>query len=65
VNCPLCRHGTSHVLRTSSEDLRIARVRQCDGCGHRWNTEEIAAGTARKAREVLERVRELSSTVLP
>lgn len=60
MECPLCRHEDSRVLRTVGRDSGIARSRQCMRCGHRWPTLEIPADRANR----LERLESAARAIL-
>lgn len=63
MNCPLCQHERSRVIRTTyGADIR--RVRCCDGCGHRWVTVEVEEATVRRAREIQAQVKAIAETVI-
>lgn len=64
VNCPLCQHPRSRVVRTSGTGAGIVRVRQCEACGHPWKTEEISAEAAAKVRDILGRLQDLAGVTL-
>lgn len=42
MNCPLCNHEETRVLRTTERADKIRRTRQCSRCGHRWATLEVS-----------------------
>ena len=52
MNCPICQHGESQVVRTDQEVVAIKRRRQCLRCGHRWNTFETPINTAAELAEI-------------
>lgn len=64
MSCNLCGHQRSRVLRTVYDAGDIRRVRQCDGCGHKWVTLEVPVDTVSKAREVFEAVKAIAERVL-
>ena len=43
MTCPLCHHAEDRVIRSRDRDGSIHRVRECDRCGHRWQTIELPA----------------------
>jgi len=51
MNCPICHHADSAVIRTEPAGQTIRRRRECCRCKHRWTTyesrEDAAAELAR------------------
>jgi transcriptional regulator NrdR family protein len=43
MKCPACTSTEQRVLTTRTGDSKVARLRCCDACGHRWNTVEVGA----------------------
>lgn len=62
MNCPICQHGDSAVIRTEPTENTIRRRRECCQCRHRWNTfenSEDAAAELAKLKTALAPVAEL------
>ena len=64
MNCPVCKHAEHHVLRSTSKEGAIRRVRQCDQCGHRWATLEQAEDQIETDRKALAKARELAAALV-
>jgi transcriptional regulator NrdR family protein len=52
MNCPICQSPKSSVSNTYAGDRQNKRRRQCERCGHRWNTFESTEDVARKLDEI-------------
>jgi transcriptional regulator NrdR family protein len=60
MNCPVCSHDESRVLRTTGD----RRERECARCRHRWRTLEMPAEIAVKLTEAAHAARALAA-ILP
>jgi transcriptional regulator NrdR family protein len=60
MNCPVCAHDESRVLRTTGD----RRERECMRCRHRWRTLEMPAEIAAKLSEAAHAARALAA-ILP
>jgi transcriptional regulator NrdR family protein len=60
MNCPVCSHDESRVLRTTGD----RRERECMRCRHRWRTLEMQAEIAAKLSEAAQAVKALAA-ILP
>jgi transcriptional regulator NrdR family protein len=60
MNCPVCSHDESRVLRTTGD----RRERECVRCRHRWRTLELPAEIAAKFSEAAKAARVLAA-ILP
>lgn len=49
MNCPICKHPESFVVRTDPEPDKNKRRRECSQCHHRFTTFE---STEDKSREL-------------
>lgn len=52
MSCPLCRHDENHVIRSRERDGEVHRLRQCDRCGHRWQTIELPATDVERIKRI-------------
>ena len=46
MNCPICDHTESAVIRTEPAGGTIRRRRECCRCKHRWTTYESSTDAA-------------------
>ena len=60
MNCPVCAHNESRVLRTTGD----RRERECMRCRHRWRTLEVPADIAGRLSEAAKAARALAA-ILP
>lgn len=59
MQCPICGHGESGVIRTTAMLATVNRTRQCSTCGHRWRTVEVKQAEYRWLAAVVAKVGEL------
>ena len=52
MTCPLCRHDENRVIRSRERNGEVHRLRQCDRCGHRWQTVELPAADVERIRRI-------------
>jgi transcriptional regulator NrdR family protein len=52
MSCPLCHHDEDHVIRSKERNDTVHRVRQCDRCGHRWQTVELPVADVERIRRI-------------
>lgn len=48
MNCPICHHTESAVIRSEQVGNTIRRRRKCCRCNHRWPTFESSEDTAKE-----------------
>lgn len=65
MNCRVCKHTSSHVMRSKPRPDAIRRIRQCDRCGYRWPTLELDEQQVAEDRELLARARKLAASLEP
>ena len=58
MNCPICQHADSAVIRTEPGGHTIRRRRECCRCRHRWTTAETAV-------DRLERLEQIERALVP
>ncbi|MGH8568334.1 MAG: hypothetical protein ACREXU_10025 [Gammaproteobacteria bacterium] len=63
MNCKICQHAESRVVRTVEAPAGIRRQRRCRQCGHEWQTLEQATGAIERDRAVLAKASELAELV--
>lgn len=63
MSCPVCHHEDSRVLRSSVQDGRVTRRRECCLCRSRWNTVEIAELEANRLLNVEQAARGLAQMI--
>jgi len=60
MDCPICHHTDSRVLRT---DKNLRRLRQCTRCLNRWPTCELSEQEVRQLRSTDDIVRRLTESI--
>lgn len=57
MHCPACGSDESKVATTKHGPAKINRIRDCQACGHRWHTAEVAADNLARMESVAQAVR--------
>lgn len=52
MNCSICHHDESAVIRTEPAGETIRRRRECCRCKHRWTTYESSEDAAARLAEL-------------
>ena len=61
MKCPACSSDDGRVMSTRPGTTKIARLRCCNACGHRWNTVEVAADNLARMESAVKAVRAFNS----
>lgn len=61
MKCPACESTEGRVLSTRDTGAKVARLRGCGACGHRWNTVELPAQNLARMESAVQAVRTFSS----
>lgn len=57
MRCPACNSEDQRVLSTRPGTSKVARLRCCNACGHRWNTVELEAQNLARMESAVKAVR--------
>lgn len=61
MQCPACSSPEDRVMSTRVGANRVARLRCCNACGHRWNTVEVDAQDLARMESAVQAVRTFTS----
>lgn len=61
MRCPACESTEGRVISTRDTGPKVARLRSCSACGHRWNTVELSAQNLARMESAVQAVRTFST----
>lgn len=61
MKCPACESTDGRVMSTRDTGAKVARLRCCGACGHRWPTVEMPAQNLARMESAVRAVRTFTS----
>ena len=61
MNCPKCKSNQVYVIDSRHKEDTIHRRRECQECGHRYNTVEVEANEHKSLKEKAKMLRWMMS----